>query len=180
MGDGSLHSRGLRLCVAADDFDVVDHLERLGKELFGIEARTAPKQGYTEVAFHSVRLVEWWEACGFAKHAPHEGHSGKGYSPHIPDAVLHSNDPEVYRAFLRGLFEADGTVTAGYPSWTTANTNFATEVQSLMLALGFVTTLSHQTSGRGSDLSVVRLLNRAVNQRWVDEVGFIGGSKSAR
>jgi ribonucleoside-diphosphate reductase alpha chain len=180
MGDGSLHSRGLRFCVAADDFDVVEHLERLGKELFGIAARTSPKQGYTEVAFHSVRLVGWWEACGFAKHAPHEGHSGKGYTPHIPDAVLHSNDPEVYRAFLRGLFEADGTVTLGYPSWTTASGQFAIEVQTLMLALGFVTTLSHQVSGRGSDLSVVRLLNRSVNQRWIDQIGFIGGSKNAR
>jgi ribonucleoside-diphosphate reductase alpha chain len=180
MGDGSLHSRGLRFCVAAGDFDVIDHIERLGKELFGIAARTSPKQGYVEVAFHSVRLVEWWQACGFAKRAPHEGHSGKGYTPHIPDALLHSNDPEVYRAFLRGLFEADGTVTVGYPSWTTASAQFASEVQTLMLALGFVTTLAHHTSGRGSDLSVVRLLNRSVNQRWLDEVGFIGGSKNAR
>ena len=38
--------------------------------------------------------------------------------PHIPDALLHSNDPEVYRGFLRGLFEADGTVTAGVPTFS--------------------------------------------------------------
>ena len=29
MGDGSLHSRGLRFCVAETDFDVVERLEML-------------------------------------------------------------------------------------------------------------------------------------------------------
>ena len=45
MGDGSLHSRGLRLCVTNGDLDVIDHLERLAKELFGIQARVMPQQG---------------------------------------------------------------------------------------------------------------------------------------
>ena len=80
MGDGSLHSRGLRFCVADTDFDVVERLERLGKEVFHVAAAVTPKTGYTEVAFHSVRLVLWWEACGFAKRAPSEGHAGKGYT----------------------------------------------------------------------------------------------------
>ena len=62
MGDGSLHSRGLRFCVAAQDLDVVEHLRRLGKELFGIHAATADRGGYISVEFHSVRLVDWWHA----------------------------------------------------------------------------------------------------------------------
>ena len=180
MGDGSLHSRGLRLRVTNGDLDVVDHVERLGKELFGIQARVAPCEGYVSIEFNSVRLVEWWQACGFAKQRPQEDHRGKGYTPHVPDAVLHSNDADVYRAFLRGLFEADGTVTLGYPSWTSAKAAFADEVQTLLLALGFVTTRSRQVSGRGSDLHVVRLLNRAANARWLDEIGFISNRKSGR
>jgi ribonucleoside-diphosphate reductase alpha chain len=180
MGDGSLHARGLRLCVSNDDLDVVDHLERLGKELFGIQARSRVEEGYVSVEYHSVRLAEWWQACGFAKLLPHEGHRGKGYTPHIPEAVLHSNDPDAYRAFVRGLYEADGTVTVGYPSWTTSNDGFAGEVQSLILALGFVTTRSAQVSGRGSQLAVVRLLNRATNRRWLEEIGFISARKHSR
>jgi ribonucleoside-diphosphate reductase alpha chain len=177
MGDGSLHSRGLRFCVDAHDLDVVSHLQWLGKELFGIEAATAQRGGYIEVSFHSVRLVEWWVASGFAKRLPHEGHSGKGYTPYIPDAVLHTNDPECYRSFVRGLFEADGTVTSGYPSWTTTSPGFAGEVQTLLLALGFVTTRSQGVSGRGSKLQIVRLLNRLSNQRWLTDVGFISQRK---
>ena len=177
MGDGSLHARGLRLCVANGDLDVVDRLEILAKELFGIQSHRQAQPGYVSVELHSVRLAEWWQACGFAKRRPHRLHVGKGYVPHIPDAVLHSNDPAVYGAFLRGLFEADGTVTAGHPSWTTSRPEFADEVQTLLLALGFVTTRSTHVSGRGSPLSVLRLLNRACNARFLDEVGFMSARK---
>ena len=179
MGDGSLHAKGLRFCVAADDFDVRHQLVMLGKELFGLEAAISERQGYTEVAFHSVRLALWWEACGFAKHMPHEGHTGKGYVPHVPEAVLHSNDRETYAAFLRGLFEADGTVTAGIPTWVTAKESFADEIQSLLLALGYPTTRKHDVSGRGSQLTSLRLLNTSYHTRWLGEIGFMGGRKSA-
>ena len=178
MGDGSLHSRGLRLCVADGDLDVSDHLSRSAKSLFGIEAVVRPAPGHVVVELSSVRLAEWWQACGFAKRRPHEGHSGKGWTPHIPDAVLATNDPETYRAFLRGLFEADGTVTVGYPSWTTASAGFAGEVQTLLLALGFVMTQRDQVSGRGSRLKNLRLLNQAANERWLDEIGFLSARKA--
>jgi ribonucleoside-diphosphate reductase alpha chain len=182
MGDGSLHSRGLRFCVANTDFDVVERLEQLGKEVFNLAAAVTPRQGYTEVAFSSVRLTLWWEACGFAKQRPTEGHTGKGYTAHIPDAVLYSNDPEVYRAFMRGLFEADGTVTAGVPSFSTTSLAFGSDVQSLLLALGYPTTrrLENTRTGWGqAPIAVLRLLNSAYAGRWSAEIGFMSGRKSA-
>ena len=136
MGDGSLHAKGLRLCVSESDLDVVEHLAQLSKELFGIVPTISTHSGHRVVELNSVRLAEWWQATGLAKHRPHERHVGKGWMPHIPDAVLHTNDAAVYRAFLRGLFEADGTVTLGYPCWTTSNRAFAEEVQTLLLAAG--------------------------------------------
>ncbi|HLF41882.1 MAG TPA: LAGLIDADG family homing endonuclease, partial [Acidimicrobiia bacterium] len=178
MGDGSLHAKGLRLCVADTDLDVVDHFERLVKSLFGLQATARPQQGYTSLEVNSVRLVEWWSACGFARRPPHPEHQGKGYEAHVPDAVLHANDPEVYRAFLRGLFEADGTVTVGYPSWTTTTMELSHDVQTMLLALGFVTTRRLGTNGRGSLLAVLRLLNKSANARWLDEVGFISERKA--
>jgi ribonucleoside-diphosphate reductase alpha chain len=180
MGDGSLHARGIRLCVADGDFEVVERLAQLGKALFGLEAKVSPQTGYTEVAFHSVRLVEWWEACGFAKHEPRPGHTGKGWQPHIPDAVLHANDRAVYAAFVRGLFEADGTVTVGYPHWSSTSLEFSRDVQSLLLALGYPTTRKLDTTGWGqSQLAVLRLLNSSYNERWLDEVGFLSDRKNA-
>ena len=44
-------------------------------------------------------------------------------------------------------------MTVGYPSWTSVDGRFADDVQTLMLALGFVTTRSHHVSGHGSRLA---------------------------
>ena len=181
MGDGSLHAKGLRFCVATEDCEVVERLGMLGKQLFNLEAHTSEQTGYTEVAFHSVPLTTWWEACGFAKHAPTENHVGKGYTPHIPDAVLHSNDPAVYQAFIRGLFEADGYAHSdGYAMWSSASLEFSHDVQSLLLALGYPTTRRMNTPGWGSnDVAELRILNQAHSARWAAEIGFISGRKQA-
>jgi ribonucleoside-diphosphate reductase alpha chain len=180
MGDGSLHARGIRLWVGPSDLDVVERLRQLAKSLFGLEAQVTERGGYTEVAFNSVRLVLWWEACGFAKREPVPGRSGKGYAPHVPDAVLHSNDREVYAAFLRGLFEADGTVTAGCPHWSTTSLEFSHDVQTVLLALGYPTTRKMDVTGWGrSPLAVLRLLNASYGGRWLEEIGFIADRKNA-
>ncbi len=180
MGDGSLHAKGLRLCVTAGDFDVVERLRMLGKDLFNLEAHVTEKVGYFEVAFHSVPLNAWWEACGFAKTAPAQGHTGKDRRPHLPDAILASNDPETYRAFVRGLFEADGTVTNGYPTWSTTSITFGHDVQSLLLAIGYPTTRKMDRTGWGrSPLAVLRTLDLSYSKGFADEIGFMSGHKQS-
>ena len=180
MGDGSLHARGIRLCVTDGDNDVVERLLELGEELFGLQGHILPCQGYTEVGFHSVPLTIWWEACGFSKLPPFEGHSGKGYSPRIPDAVLHSNDRDVYAAFIRGLFEADGNANHGYVYWMTSCEEFSRDVQTLLLTLGFVSTRDIQSSwGRlGGDGYRLRLLNARSAARYVNEISFMSERKN--
>jgi ribonucleoside-diphosphate reductase alpha chain len=183
MGDGSLHSKGLRFCVTDGDQDVVDRLVNLGRDLFGLEAAVSQQQGYKEVALHSVRLVMWWEACGFAKHNPDPdgAHRGKGYEADIPDAVLYSNDPAVYRAFVRGLFEADGNANHGYVYWCTVSERFSRDVQTLLLALGFVTTHKVDKPSFGhkgnNPMHVIRLLNASSGARFLAEIGFISERK---
>jgi len=181
MGDGSLHSKGIRLSVTASDFDVVERLSMLGKQLFNLEAHRTAQTGYVEVAFHSVPLAMWWEACGFAKHRPSEGHRGKGWHPHIPDAILATNDREVYRAFVRGLFEADGYVhQQGYPSWTTTSLSFSYDVQSMLLAIGFPMTRKFDTTGWGRSTSAsLRTVSSSYNSRFAVEIGFMSGRKQA-
>jgi ribonucleoside-diphosphate reductase alpha chain len=180
MGDGSLHAKGLRFCVSAGDEDVVARLVGLGAELFGLDAHVAERRGYTEVDFHSVALTHWWEAAGFAKLPPAADHRGKGWHAHIPDAILHTNDREVYAGFVRGLFEADGTTSNGYVSWSTVSEQFSRDVQTLLLALGFVTTrkVDDASSNWGPhDRYVLRLLNVAAADDYVEEIGFISERK---
>jgi ribonucleoside-diphosphate reductase alpha chain len=179
MGDGSLHAKGLRFCVADTDLDVVERLRTLGKELFGIEAAVSQQTGYHEVTLQSVLLARWWQASGFAKHLPGGDHTGKGWQPHVPSAVLEANHPDIYAAFLRGLFEADGSTSAGVPSVSTASERFAGELRTLLLVLGIPTTTRVTRSGWGrKPIRQVRIRNLDVVRVFDAVVGFISARKS--
>jgi ribonucleoside-diphosphate reductase alpha chain len=178
MGDGSLHAKGIRLCVANTDLDVADRLSVLAKELFGLTPVITSQDGYQEVTLQSVRLARWWQAAGFAKDLPEAGHVGKGWVPKIPSAILEANDTAVYSAFLRGLFEADGTVLEGVPSLATADQSFAGEVRTALLSLGLATTTRKTASGWGGPVFQVRLRNIDHALNFDEIVGFIGGRKS--
>ena len=92
MGDGSLHAKGIRLCVANTDLDVAERLGVLAKDLFGLDRRHAAG-GYQELTLHSVRLARWWQAAGFAKSLPEHRSQRPGMGPRIPSAILEANDP---------------------------------------------------------------------------------------
>jgi ribonucleoside-diphosphate reductase alpha chain len=181
MGDGSLHAKGLRFCVSSKDTDVAERIRHLCRILFGLEPQITKgaKGDYLEIVVHAVPLAIWWEACSFMKHKPNDAHRGKGFTPHIPDAILRTNDPLIYCAFLRGLFEADGSVIGGVPSLTTASETFANEIRSLLLALGYPTKTKVDCSAWGQGtLYVLRLRNRAYNEAFLREIGFLGQRKS--
>jgi adenosylcobalamin-dependent ribonucleoside-diphosphate reductase len=180
MGDGSLHAKGIRLCVANTDRDVADRLCVLAKEVFGLAPVVTAQEGYLEVTLQSVRLARWWQSAGFAKSLPAAGHLGKGWVPRIPSAILEANDPGVYGAFLRGLFEADGTVQEGVPSLSTAHESFAGEVRTALLTLGLATTTRETTSGWGGPVFQVRLRNVDHALNFDEIIGFIGERKSRR
>jgi ribonucleoside-diphosphate reductase alpha chain len=178
MGDGSLHAKGLRFCVADTDLDVVERLRILGKDLFGVEAAVTQQVGYQEVALHSVRLARWWQASGFAKHLPGEDHVGKGWEPHVPSAILETNDREVYSAFVRGTFEADGSASASVPSLSTASERFADELRTVLLVLGIPTTTRVTSSGWGAKpIHQVRVRNLDFVPVFNEVVGFISARK---
>ncbi|MGH9292368.1 MAG: vitamin B12-dependent ribonucleotide reductase [Acidimicrobiales bacterium] len=179
MGDGSLRRRGLRFCVSDTDLDVVARLEVLCKEVLGIAATTRWRQGRVEVRIDSVSAALWWEACGLVKREPRSVHSGGGHDAQVPDAVLHSNDPEVYRSFIRGLLEADGALSAGCPTLRSASLQLAEDVQGLLLALGYPTTRVVEERNGALPLARLRLSNPAHCRRFMDEIGFIGEAKSA-
>ncbi|GAA0990795.1 hypothetical protein GCM10009555_077140 [Acrocarpospora macrocephala] len=178
MGDGSLHAKGIRLCVADTDLDVLDRLRIISKELFNLEPVVTQQEGYHEVVLQSVRLARWWQASGFAKDLPGLDHSGKGWTPRVPSAILETNDAVIYAAFLRGLFEADGTVLEGVPSVSTASEPFADEIRTLLLSLGFVTTTRKTVSGFGGDIFQVRLRNVDHALNYDEIIGFIGERKA--
>jgi ribonucleoside-diphosphate reductase alpha chain len=180
MGDGSLHAKGLRMTVTDGDLDVIERLLQLGSSLFGVEGHLEQADGIVNMYFNSVPLTIWWEACGFAKLQPSPLHEGKGWTPHVPDALLYTNDRRVYAAFLRGLFEADGGAWGGLASMSTTSDWLAKDVQTIMLSLGFVTTRKLDAAGSNGgshERHVIQLLNVASGHRFSDEIGFISERK---
>jgi ribonucleoside-diphosphate reductase alpha chain len=178
MGDGSLHAKGIRLCVANTDLDVVDRMRILSKSLFGLEPVVTQQEGYQEVTLQSVRLARWWQAAGFAKTLPNADHVGKGWTPRVPCALLETNDVNVYAAFVRGLFEADGTVLSGVPSVSTSSASFAAEIRTLLLAIGLPTTTRETVSGFGGPIFQVRVRNLDHAAAYGEGVGFISERKA--
>ena len=139
MGDGSLHAKGIRFCVADTDLDVVERLRVLGKSLFNLEPVDIAAAGLPRG--HAVSRCGWragGKQPASRRLLPNEDHVGKGWTPRVPDgAAGDATTVEVYAAFLRGLFEADGTVVAGVPSVVDRRRqSFAAEVRTLLLALG--------------------------------------------
>lgn len=177
-GDGSLHAKGIRLCVADTDLDVVDRLRILSKGLFGLEPSVRQCEGYQEVTLQSIRLARWWQAAGFAKDLPGADHTGKGWTPRVPATIRETNDTEIYAAFLRGVFEADGTVLEGVPSVSTSSELFAEDLRTLLLAVGMATTTRRTTSGFGSPMLQVRLRNVDHAMMFDEIVGFMGERKA--
>jgi len=178
MGDGSLHSKGIRLCVADSDLDVVERLRILSKSLFGLEPVVSPRCGYQEVILQSVRLTRWWQAAGFAKSLPSEDHSGKGWTPRVPAAIRETNDVEVYSAFLRGVFEADGTVQEGVPSVSTSSMTFADDLRVMLLCLGLPTTTRETVSGWGGPIYQIRIRNVDHALTYDEVIGFVSNRKA--
>ena len=164
--------------MANTDLDVADRLGVLAKELFGLSPVITPRERYQEVTLQSVRLARWWRAAGFATELPSADHAGQGWMPRIPPAILATNDPVVYSAFLRGLFEAAGTVLDGVPSLATADQSFAGEVRTILLALGLATSTRETQSGWGGPVFQVRLRNVDHALDFDEIVGFIGERKS--
>ncbi len=178
MGDGSLQSAGIDFCVADTDLDVVERLRVAAKALFSLEVTERQRVGYRQVTMQSVRLARWWKAAGFAKLLPSPSHSGKGWTPHVPSAVLETNDPAIYASFLRGLFEADGTLSKGVPCLSTTSIDFASELRTLLLTLGLASTTVRSSTGWGGPVFMVRLRNVDHALNFGEIVGFLGERKA--
>ncbi len=148
MGDGSLKTRTLRF--ASSSVDDRKQICALLRDLFGREpvVYADPRaKSLTSIELHGQDVVAFWRANGFAKRAPSAAHTGKGYTPHVPLAILRSNDAAVYGGFLAGLFDADASLDREYViSWNTNEKGFHDQVKTMLLALGVFTHTYHVAS----------------------------------
>jgi DNA polymerase I-like protein with 3'-5' exonuclease and polymerase domains len=139
-GDGTFGRNHVGWVVNLQDADAASRLKRRAAELFGIEVHErGSDRGVAEFGLYSVPLVKWCSEIGVSKGS-------------LPEFIWRGK-PSVAAAYLRGLFESDGSVTdsdTGKASFSSSRERLAREVHRVLLALGIPSTLREQ-KGTGPD-----------------------------
>ncbi len=172
-GDGFVSDGRVGFAVAHGS-PMLAEAPRLFRELFGLEVQTEQKADDASLIYvtKSSALIAWLTQNGLLK--------GKARTLELPRAVRQAPRSAV-GAFLRGLFEADGTITAGYPLLSTASRQLAQDVLVLLGGLGIPAKLMRYNPipGRYSKHEHYRLrVMTAVGlERYLERVGCLSGSR---
>jgi DNA polymerase I-like protein with 3'-5' exonuclease and polymerase domains/intein/homing endonuclease len=171
-GDGSYSKRSIKWVVNQQDADLAEWIDKLSAKLFGLEIhRRPPYRGVFESMINSTPLVSWCKDLNIGKDC-------------VPDFLWKSKKP-VVSAFLRGLFESDGSVTdsdTGKVSFAASREVLARQVHQLLLALGIPATLRQQKgTGPGKKFNCwsISIVAGGLRQ-FAHEIGFISGRKQQK
>ena len=89
--------------------------------------------------------------------------------------LIRQSPVNIVGAYLRGLFEADGTLTHGYPTLTTSSARLAREVSTLLIGLGCpvgIRTISSGVDRWGdSETHHVKISSTVGLQAWREKIG---------
>jgi ribonucleoside-diphosphate reductase alpha chain len=183
MGDGYTKRRGgVHIVISQHDPDLLNYVQNLlqeiwGERYIGVEERI----GCWMVNLTGYYIPRFFVANGFSKDA---GNHGEGAaSAFIPSKVLRAGRACV-AAFLRGLFEADGSISRGTITLNSTSSKLISQVQQALLGLGIVATTREmpKSSDRYGTRVIyeLRILNRREAEKFVGEIGFISQRKRAR
>jgi len=131
-GDGFIASQPddhrIGVSVAHDSY-LYHEMPGLLERLFGVNFHTQQKRGDRSVNFiiDNRAVKDFLLLNGLDK--PYS------WDAHVP-RLIRQSPPEVVGAYLRGLFEADGTLSHGYPSLMTSSARLVEEVATLLIGLG--------------------------------------------
>ena len=181
MGDGYVHDGvGVKLIVDSSADALDEHLRELGESVFGVEPVVEDRDTRHVLTFGGRHLPRYFEDNGWTKDGGNEGEGAA--SAFVPTAVL-GGDQAIAKAFLRGLFEADGTASRKIELSTVSST-LAEQVQTLLLALGCVF-VSDVVEMKDRDdhygdrpRHTLRGANKREDKRFLEEIGFITKSTS--
>ena len=185
MGNGHVSDEinvGVECVVDSDATELHSYLSDLGERLFGVTPTTESQAVDQVLSFRGSQLSQYFEDNGWTK--ADTGHSGNAAAAaaFIPEQVL-KGDKQIVKAFLRGVFEATGTVEERV-EMLTPSTDFADQLQSLLLSLGYVFTrdttevINTDGSYSGHPQQSLRGATRREDKRFMNEVGFLTESES--
>jgi ribonucleoside-diphosphate reductase alpha chain len=153
--------------VARTSYLMVE-MPQLLKRLFGIHVHTMQKAEDASVTFvmDNRAVKDFLKMNGLQKQASRV--------VTVP-RLIRQSPPNVVGAYLRGLFEADGTLTHGYPTLTTSSAQLAREVSTLLIGLGCPVAVRSVSAGLdrwGDSTSYhVRIVSSVGLEAWREKIG---------
>jgi len=176
VGDGGWTCQNA-LSITVEHPETRDEVERLFQELCGKSKFTHDKRsartGVVRMCDKTVR--------GFMHNLGFDWNC-KANTKSTPWVILRS-PREVVRAYLQGLFETDGTVSANgrSVSYCSASKQLARETQTLLLNFGVVTRLRVKHNKKyDRDYYEITVLGLRSRHRFSDEIGFRSHKKQDR
>ena len=147
---------------------LIEEMPRLMERLFEVQVhvRRRPGDGSTLFIIDNRAVKEFLCVNGLGK--------GRSVEASVP-RLIRLSPPSVVAAYLRGLFEADGTVVHGYPMLCTASERLAREVAVLLIGLGCPVKVrpGHPSGNRfgRSRPWFVRIVSSAGLRAWAERIG---------
>ncbi|MBI1935366.1 hypothetical protein HYS31_02900 [Candidatus Woesearchaeota archaeon] len=174
VSDGCFNRGRLIISVDARDKDLITRIGYLVQTVFGLGiGEKRDKVTYFDLVFFSKTLEKFFNELRWMKH--------RSWNAFVPNEIFRSEEP-VVSAFLRGLFEGDGSIHPdGYPILYSSSKTLIDQAQQLLLSLGIVAkahkvTQSEERYGKRQMYKIIILTDKSVNI-FKKNIGFISQKK---
>jgi ribonucleoside-diphosphate reductase alpha subunit len=184
QGDGYLRDRDLGIIVSNIDEDLINYWTEFFNKI-GLKPTIEERKTSVKVMhIFSKRLERWFEINNLRKP---QGNKGEGsFGAFIPEVVLRSKT-SILKAFLRGLFEAEGTINfqkSGSPTveMSTVSEKLAKSVHYSLESLGIKSSLVKVRPGTFGSKPVFRVRPSTVEdvKLFLKDIGFISERKKQK
>lgn len=182
-GDGNLHFRrrdskpdSIRYTVYSEDYDVVERITNYFKELFNVNVsvKKEERENTFTVCINSVNVCNFWVDNGFNK-KDKITIPGYDYIYKVPELIFRS-PKHIIRSYLKGLFEADGTVGKTNINLSSKHENIVLEVQELLTYLGIKSVILKHFKGKYKWYTL-ELRYSKDKAKFINDIGFISNRK---
>ncbi|MCC7118089.1 MAG: adenosylcobalamin-dependent ribonucleoside-diphosphate reductase [Anaerolineales bacterium] len=147
---------------------LMEEMPALLARLFDVHAHEMQKPNDRSVTFvmDNRAVKEFLQLNGLQKQNSREV---------VVPRLIRQSPANVVGAYLRGLFEADGTLTHGYPTLSTSSARLAREVSTLLIGLGCPAQIRTVSAGLDrwgdSDTYHIRIVSNVGLNAWREKIG---------
>ncbi len=189
MGDGNLNNQGIKFTISIDHLENAKLIEDFMINIFGINISNIEHRDGCNIYSFNCKSINRFLKLNHLIKIKDNARIGKGsYIPHIP-LLIRQSKTSVLCSFLKGLFEADGTIyisrfnKSPIISFTTVHISLANQVQTCLTSLGIMCHFYEDKSIIGKYAKKprsnfnIRIKSSDYNLIYKEKIGFISDSK---